>query len=275
MKGNAMRIEGIRTLEGPNVFHNRPVIVMSLRLLDLADTASTDIPGFTDRLVNVLPGLHTHHCSRGREGGFVERLREGTYFGHIVEHIALELAGSVGSSVTYGKTRYAGEPGFYDVIVRFDNEAGMRFLLRTAVELAQALVRNEAYQLEDRLEQARQIISETALGPSTSAIVRAASRRGIPWRRLNDASLIEFGYGRHRKLVQAALSGTTSHLGVEAAEVGAHADHDGASSGRAVIATTCSEHQGHTGQQDHSAQGGCLVAGMVDHAAAGKRRDKN
>ncbi|HLU81975.1 MAG TPA: hypothetical protein VKZ43_01120, partial [Trueperaceae bacterium] len=133
-----MRIESIRTLDGPNVFHALPVLTMYLRLEDLTDTYSNEVPGFPERLVEQLPGLKTHHCSRGYAGGFVERLHQGTYFGHITEHVALEMAGMLGSPVTYGKTRYAGEPGFYQVIVRYRSEAGMRSLLRSAVELVEA-----------------------------------------------------------------------------------------------------------------------------------------
>jgi cyanophycin synthetase len=212
-----MVIEGIRTLDGPNVYHYKPVLVMSLRLQELTDRESCQVPGFMGRLLDCLPGLNEHHCSRKRAGGFVERLREGTYFGHIVEHVTLELAGLLGSPVTFGKTRYAGEPGLYHVIVRYRAEVVMRYLLEVAVALVEALVRGEPFDLESRLEEGKELAVETELGPSTRSIVEAADSRGIPWRRLNRASLIQLGYGKHRRFIQAALTGQTSHVAVEIA----------------------------------------------------------
>jgi cyanophycin synthetase len=212
-----MRIEGIRALEGPNVHHRKPVLVMTLRLEELTGRESRELPGFSERLLELLPGLGGHVCSRGYAGGFVERLHEGTYFGHVIEHVALELAARLGSQATYGKTRHAGEHGLYDVIVRYESEQGMRFLLETAVSLVAALAAGEDYPLAGRLEQAERIITDTRLGPSTRAIVAAAEKRGIPWRRLSDGSLVEFGHGRNRKLIQAALSGETSQIAVDTA----------------------------------------------------------
>jgi cyanophycin synthetase len=210
-----MRIEGIRALEGPNVYHYKPVLVMQLQLEGLTERESSEITGFTDRLLELLPGLRQHVCSRGYAGGFAERLNEGTYFGHVVEHVALELASLLGSSATYGKTLYGGREGLYDVIVRYEWEHGMRFLLDCAVRLVDALAAGEQFPLEQQLEQGRQIIADTRLGPSTQAIVSAAERRGIPWRRLDDGSLVQFGFGVNRKLIQAALTDSTSHLAVD------------------------------------------------------------
>jgi cyanophycin synthetase len=118
-----MRIGGIRTLDGPNVYHHRPVLVMELHLEELDGRESREFPGFDDVLLALLPGLKRHHCGLGREGGFLERLRTGTYFGHVVEHVAIEMASMLGSPVTFGKTRRAHEPGLYHVIVRFGRSA--------------------------------------------------------------------------------------------------------------------------------------------------------
>src|SRR5690554_4745380 len=142
-----MRIENIRALRGPNVHHRKPVMALLLQLEELTDQESSDVPGFTDRLLELLPGLNRHHCGRGYEGAFVERLREGTYFGHVVEHVALELAGQLGNEGTYGKTRHADEPGLYLVIVRYSNEAAMRHLLRLSVELVEALTEGRPFDL--------------------------------------------------------------------------------------------------------------------------------
>jgi len=212
-----MRIGGIRTLDGPNVYHHRPVLVMELHLEELDGRESREFPGFDDVLLALLPGLKRHHCGLGREGGFLERLRTGTYFGHVVEHVAIEMASMLGSPVTFGKTRRAHEPGLYHVIVRFRSERAMRRLLRGAVELVEALLRGEPFDLRALLAEAEEVARHTDLGPSTAAIVRAAERRGIPWRRLTDGSLVQLGYGRNRRLIQAALTDQTSHVAVEVA----------------------------------------------------------
>lgn len=212
-----MRIENIRALRGPNVHHRKPVMALLLQLEELTDQESSDVPGFTDRLLELLPGLNRHHCGRGYEGAFVERLREGTYFGHVVEHVALELAGQLGNEGTYGKTRHADEPGLYLVIVRYSNEAAMRHLLRVSVELVEALTEGRPFDLVPHMQQAQRLLADTELGPSTRAIVDAATARGIPWRRLTDGSLIEFGQGIRRRRIQAAVTGGTSHIAVDAA----------------------------------------------------------
>ncbi|HZH90847.1 MAG TPA: cyanophycin synthetase [Pyrinomonadaceae bacterium] len=212
-----MRIGKIRTLAGPNIYNYKPVLVMTLYLEDLAETESCDVPGFNGRLLALLPGLAEHHCSKGRPGGFVERLETGTYFGHIVEHVALELSGAAGVPVYYGKTLYADEPGCYNVVVAYKAERGMRYLLETAVELVGALVRNVPYPLEEKIQEARRIIARTELGPSTRAIVDAARRRDIPWVRVNNDSLVQLGYGKNSRLIQAAMTSRTGGIAVEIA----------------------------------------------------------
>src|SRR4051794_21938454 len=114
-----MRIQSIRAIHGPNVVSHNPVLVMRLDLEDLTGKESYEVPGFMDRLIAALPGIREHYCGLGRPGGFVERLRGGTYFGHIVEHVALELTDRVGISVNRGKTISAGPPSLYDVYVEF------------------------------------------------------------------------------------------------------------------------------------------------------------
>jgi len=212
-----MNIVHIRTLCGPNVFADFPVLRMRLDLGARTETSSVDMPGFTDRLLAALPGLSEHRCSRGRPGGFVERLREGTYLAHIVEHVALELSDPAGLSVTFGKTIWAGSPGLYDVAVEFENEAGMRIVLEAAVELVMAVIEEREYDVRPRIEEAREAAEDTALGPSTGAVVRAAEARGIPWARLNDQSLIVFGWGKHRKFIQATTTSQTNFVAVEIA----------------------------------------------------------
>jgi len=210
-----MTIENIKAVTGPNIYTHRPVMIMKLRLGELTKVESCELPGFNERLVALLPGLHEHHCAAGRPGGFIERLQGGTYFGHIVEHVALELSGPAGIDSYYGKTRYAGEPGVYNVVVECKSEEGMRFLLTTAVELIEELIAGRGFPLEERLAEARKIIARSALGPSTQAIVDAAERRGIPWTRVNASSLIQLGHGRNKKYVQATIAESTRSIGVD------------------------------------------------------------
>jgi len=212
-----MRVDKIRTLAGPNIYNHKPVLVMRLDLEELAETESSGLAGFNERLTALLPGLSEHHCSKGRPGGFIERLQSGTYLGHIVEHVALELSEMAGVPVYYGKTLYADEPGCYNVIVAYKAERGMRFLLEVAVGLVEALVKDEPYSLEEKLTEARRIIARTELGPSTRAIVEAARSRGIPTFRVNNDSLVQLGYGKNRKFIQAAMTGQTSGIAVEIA----------------------------------------------------------
>jgi len=212
-----MKIGEIRTLSGPNLYSHHPVLVAKLYLEDLTEKESHELPGFNDQLLSLLPGLHLHHCAEGQSGGFAKRLKGGTYLGHIVEHVTLELSEHAGIPTFHGKTRAAGEPGCYWVIVEYKSEPGMQYLLQTAVELVEALVRGESFPLEQRLAEARKVIARTELGPSTKAIVDAASRRGIPWRRMGDGSLVQLGYGKERKFIQAAMSSQTSAIAVDLA----------------------------------------------------------
>lgn len=212
-----MRVDKIRTLAGPNIYTHRPVLVMTLYLGELTDKESREIPDFINRLLSVMPGLHQHRCSRERPGGFVERLHEGTYFAHIVEHVTLELSEMAGIPAYFGRARYAGEPGSYFVIVEYKAEQAMRFLLNVAVELVQALVKGDPFPLQEKLHEAQRIAARTELGPSTRAIVDGAERRGIPWFRIGDGSLVQLGYGKNRKHIQAAVAHGTRAVAVEVA----------------------------------------------------------
>lgn len=183
----------------------------------MTDTESLEVEGFNERLIALLPGLAEHRCSKGRPGGFIERLQTGTYFAHVTEHVALDLSEPAGIPAYFGKARYAGAPGLYNIIVEYKSEEGMRYLLRTAVELVEALVGGAEFPLEERLEEARRVVADYELGPSTRSIVDAAARRGIPWRRIGEDSFVQLGYGKNRRFIQAAMSEQTSAIAVETA----------------------------------------------------------
>src|SRR5215475_12980580 len=220
-ENSSMRVGGIRALAGPNVYSHSPVLSMRLYLDDLAGKESREFPGFNEFLLELLPGLAKHHCCMGREGGFAERLREGTYFGHVVEHIALELTELAGVPVYHGKTRSAGEPGAYNIVIEYEAEEGTKRLLRLAAEIIESLIMQakgvEAFPLERRLKEVRELIARSELGPTTKAITEAATRRGIPWKRIGDQSLVQLGYGKHRRYIQAAMTERTSAVAVDIA----------------------------------------------------------
>lgn len=209
-----MKIVGIRRTLGPSVFHSKPVLIMTLDLQDLTEVPSTAVDGFTDRLVNLMPSLQQHKCSIGTAGGFVERLRRGTYFGHIVEHIALELHSLAGGEAKYGKTVYAGKLGLYNVAVRFEVEEAMEFALRQAVDVAYKIAKEQSVDIDEIVDKCADLYKEYALGPSTSAILAAAELRNIPTRVI-DGSLLQLGYGAQRKFVEAAVTHHTSAIGVD------------------------------------------------------------
>jgi cyanophycin synthetase len=214
-----MKLIETRYLRGPNLFHTRPCFQAVLDLEELEDRPSTEFEGFTDRLVAALPTLEAHRCSRGHTGGFIERLREGTYMAHIVEHVAIELQCLAGTRVGYGRARsIRGKPGHYRVIVEYQLESLVGPAFEAALEKIQALCRGEQIDFSLDLAQLKEIVADAALGPSTGAIVEAARRRGIPYQRVTEnASLIQLGWGKHQKRIQATVTSNTSHIAVELA----------------------------------------------------------
>lgn len=210
-----MQIESIRTLAGPNIYSHRPALLMRLDLGDLDEKETREFKGFNDRLLGCLPGLNDHHCSLGRRGGFVQRLEEGTYFGHVVEHVAIELAALADVGANHGKTRHSGDPRVYNVVVEYKAEQASRYLLEVAVRLVNAVLTAEAFPVGKEIWEAKQIAAQTELGPSTRAIVEAAEQRNIPWRREGEESFVQLGYGKNRHYIQAAMTDRTSATAVE------------------------------------------------------------
>src|SRR5215217_4482969 len=214
---HVMKIENIRTLNGPNVYSYRPVLLMRLDLGELVERESREFNGFNDRLLTLLPGIHNHHCSLGRPGGFVTRLEEGTYFGHIVEHVALELTELTGIGKSHGKTRHD-TGSIYNVAIEFRSEKASTYLFEQAVKLVEALVREKSFQLQPVLEEAKRLVLDADVGPTTRAITHAAEKRGIPCRRDGTGNRIQLGYGKHLRYVQAAMTSQTSAVAVELAQ---------------------------------------------------------
>ncbi|HZF08516.1 MAG TPA: cyanophycin synthetase [Thermoanaerobaculia bacterium] len=222
-----MKILETRVYRGPNLYALWPVIRLRLDLEELEDYPTGRLPGFAERLLALLPTLAEHTCSYSEPGGFVRRMTEGegTWLGHVLEHLALELQCLAGSSVSYGKTRGAGLPrGGYHVVFTYREEA----LGLAAADLAQQVIRHllpaeradhdpRPWDFAAELQALRRLAEEHALGPSTAALVQAAEERDIPWRRLNEGALIQLGQGRHQKRIEAALTSSTPHTAVEIA----------------------------------------------------------
>ena len=224
-----MRVLERNVFVGPSLYAHFPVIRLSLDLgaLEAWPTSKLGAP-FVDGLVAALPGLHEHGCSYGQPGGFIRRMREdeGTWLGHVLEHVAIEIQNIAGMHVTFGKTRDGGKPGVYNVVYEYEGrEEGI-----AAGELALVLI---ASLLPDDARPSRSVpegwswpvarddyirfAQKRAFGPSTASIVHAAEHRGIPWIRLNDQSLVQLGYGKHQQRIQATITGRTPHIAVELA----------------------------------------------------------
>ena len=217
-----MKILKTLTLRGPNYWsiRRKKLVVMRLDLEDLADKPSNLIPGFYDGLVKMLPTLIEHYCSPGHRGGFFERLREGTYMGHIVEHVALELQELAGMPVGFGRTRETSTPGIYNVVYEYVDEQAGRYAGRAAVRLCQSIIATGDYpeeELEQDLADLKDLYANSALGPSTETIVTEAEARNIPWMMLSARAMVQLGYGVNQKRIQATLSQCSGILAVELA----------------------------------------------------------
>ncbi|BCJ55682.1 cyanophycin synthetase [Actinoplanes sp. NBRC 14428] len=220
-----MKILSLRHLRGPNVHLSRPAVVARLGLDELTGRETTDVAGFPERLLRGLPGLAEHHCAAGAPGGFVSRMRGGTYFGHVTEHVMLELSQRIGRNVSFGRTVSTAEPGIYDLIVECPRDESPESslpaqLLEAAVELVAAVASGASIvraDLDRRLAALAGLAEREATGPSTTAIIAAARRRGIPVERYGDLSLLRLGWGTRRRLAWAAMTDRTGGVGIDIA----------------------------------------------------------
>ncbi len=207
-----------RVFRGPNYYSYEPAIKLLVDLGSLEDYPSTELEGFNEALLEMLPGIGEHSCSRGHAGGFRERLLEGTWAGHIAEHIAIELQRESGAHVYRGKTRSTGETGRYNVIYGYWEEQVGLAAGRIAVRLVNHLVRADpAFDLIAQLETLIRLAERRAFGPSTQALLDEAASRDIPYLRLNDQSLVQLGQGRYQQRIRATMTSSTSALSVDIA----------------------------------------------------------
>ncbi|MES1240854.1 MAG: cyanophycin synthetase [Acidobacteriota bacterium] len=222
-----MKILDTRVYRGPNLYALRKVIRLKVDLGELEEYPTTKLPGFTDRLLEMIPTLREHTCSYDEAGGFVRRMTEdeGTWLGHVLEHVAIELQCLAGTPVSYGKTRSNGLPtGQYWVIYSFEEETvgleagdlALRILLHL-LPAERAAHDPSPFDYPAELESLVRLAQRKAFGPSTGSLVRAAEERDIPWIRLNERSLVQLGHGKYQRRIQATVTSETRHIAVEIA----------------------------------------------------------
>jgi cyanophycin synthetase len=225
-----MKILEQRIYRGPNLYAHFPVVRLRCDLGQLEAWPSAKIPGFVDGLIAALPSLAEHGCSYSEPGGFIRRLREGegTWLGHVLEHVAIEIQNLAGADVSFGKTRGAGPEGEYFVVYQYAEERVGEAAGKLALRLLHALIPASLglddvpetpaeFGFQAELEDLIALAQRRQLGPSTASLVRAAEARDIPWLRLNDYSLVQFGHGRYQKRIQATVTSETRHIAVEIA----------------------------------------------------------
>jgi len=217
-----MRIVEVRRLRGPNVYCSRPAVTALVDLQEFTGRETVEVPGFTERVLELLPGLAEHHCAATRPGGLVDKMTRGTYFGHVIEHVTLELSHLIGREVYFGRTLWAGTPGWFKLIIECpqdewpeDPVAGQ--LLALALRMVRETAGGGSPDPGPDLPRIASLYEEARLGVSTAELARAARQRDIPVRRLSDVALLQLGHGCRRRLVWAASTEQTSAVGVDIA----------------------------------------------------------
>ena len=215
METDQIQICDFTIFTGRNIYSHRPILKMSVDIGAYGHIPTKDLPGFNDRLIEAFPGLTKNACGLGYEGGVIERLREGTYMAHVLEHVVLEMQSMLGYDVRYGKTRAIEEPSLYYLVCDFENEVCGLECGKAAVFILNSFLSGEAVDTHEIMEYLQKVSLEAELGPSTSAIVNEAKNRGIPITRIGTKSLVRLGYGRHSRLVEATLTDATSCISAD------------------------------------------------------------
>ena len=212
-KKNDIKFLRVTHLRGPNIWTYRPVIEAWLDIGELEDFPSNTLPGFTERLTAWLPGLVEHRCGVGSRGGFLERLRDGTWAGHILEHIVLELQNMAGMKTGFGKTRSTGQRGVYKMAFRTRDEIVGRAALEAGHRLIIAAINDTPFDMAATVQALTELVDRYCLGPSTAHIVDAATDRRIPSIRLTEGNLVQLGHGAAQRRIWTAETDRTSAIG--------------------------------------------------------------
>lgn len=215
--GKLVDIISIQSYKGRNIYSHRPVIKAVIDLGELYDTPTRQIEGFNERLLAILPGLKKHVCSLGYEGGFAERLKEGTYLAHVTEHTVLELQGTVGYEVNYGKSRATDKPSVYYIVFEYKNEKLAVECLLTAVEMLKMIIEGQTPDIERVISHLKKTAAESDMGTSTGALYEEARRRNIPVECLEHSSVLRLGNGRYTRYLEASLSDRCGCVAVDIA----------------------------------------------------------
>jgi cyanophycin synthetase len=214
-----MKIIKKQVLRGPNMWSNyrKKLIQVKLDLEEMEEFPTDKIPGFAERIKRMLPTMIEHECSEGVRGGFFERVERGTWLGHVMEHVALEIQSLAGMDAGYGRTRGTGTPGVYHVVFSYEVEEAGLYAIEAAFNIVQAFAKGEDYDINKEVEELRYIAERRGLGPSTKSIVQEAESRGIPWFRVGNNSLIQLGHGKNQTQFQATITSRTSNRAVNIA----------------------------------------------------------
>ncbi|HEY8605908.1 MAG TPA: cyanophycin synthetase [Noviherbaspirillum sp.] len=212
MNNKTIEIINVMSLRGPNIWTYRPAIEAWVDIGDLEDSPSNTIPGFYERLTAWLPGLEEHHCGVGERGGFLQRLREGTWPAHIMEHVMIELQNLAGVQTGFGKARSTSKRGLYKLVVRARYEPVSRLALQAARDIVMAAIEDRPYDVVAMVQQLTDLAEDVGLGPSTANIVDAAVERRIPSLRLNEGNLVQLGYGARSRRIWTAETDQTSAI---------------------------------------------------------------
>ncbi|HEY5586451.1 MAG TPA: cyanophycin synthetase [Ruminiclostridium sp.] len=210
-----MQIQSIYCFQGRNIYSHRPVIRMILDIGIFEAGPTREIPGFNKRLLEHFPEITEHTCGLGYAGGFGERLIEGTYIGHVAEHLIIELQNRMGYPVRYGKTRQLGTSSKYFIIYEYINEVFSIECGRKVIEIVKAFAEGSQIDINSIIRDLKKLSLETDMGPSTKAIYQAAKKRNIPVSRVGTGSILKLGYGKNTRTIQSSLTDSTSSIAVD------------------------------------------------------------
>ena len=214
-----MKILKIQALRGPNIWSitRKKLIQMRLDLEDLEQRPTNKIAGFGERLEKLIPSMYDHRCSENVPGGFFSRVKTGTWMGHVIEHIALEIQSLAGMETGFGRTRETITSGVYNVVFSYVEESAGIYAAEASVRIAEALINNTEYEIAHDLKRMRELRERERFGPSTGSIVDEAVSRNIPFIRLNKNSLVQLGYGVNQVRFRATITSKTSNIAVDIA----------------------------------------------------------